>query len=318
MRSLIAVALLLAVPAVASGAEFPSRPVRLISPFSPGGGNDLVSRTLALALTKELGQNVVVDNRPGANTIIGMELVAKAAPDGYTLIMTSSTQAINATLYPKLPYDSIKDFAAVSLVASSPLIDAVAATSPIQNVVGLVAGAKAKPGALSYPSAGTGNSTHLAGELFCAMAGINMLHVPYKGSAPGITDLIAGRHAAVFSTAGSVMPHVQSGRLRALATTGGKRSPSAPQLATVAESGVPGYEAATWYGVIAPARTPRTVVVRLSEAIAKVLAQPEARDRLIAQSIDPVGNSPDEFGAYIKSEIGKWAKIIRIAGVKPE
>jgi len=247
-----------------------------------------------------------------------MELVAKSAPDGYTLIMTSSTQAINATLYTKLPYDSVRDFSAVSLVASSPLVVAVAANSPIQNVSGLIAAAKAKPGALSYPSAGTGNSTHLAGELFCAMAGIQMLHVPYKGSAPGITDLIAGRHAAVFSTAGSVMPHVQSGRLRALATTGGKRSPSAPQLATVAESGVPGYEATTWYGVIGPARMPRAVVARLNDAISKVVGRPDVRDRLVAQSIDPVGNSAEEFGLYIQSEIGKWAKIVRIAGVKPE
>jgi tripartite-type tricarboxylate transporter receptor subunit TctC len=310
--------LLLALPIAGHAAGYPSRPLRLISPFSPGGGNDLVSRTLALALTKDFAQNVVVDNRPGANTIIGMELVAKSAPDGYTLIMTSSTQAINATLYTKLPYDSVKDFSAVSLVASSPLVVAVAATSPIQNVSGLIAAAKARPGALSYPSAGTGNSTHLAGELFCAMAGIQMLHVPYKGSAPGITDLIAGRHAAVFSTAGSVMPHVQTGRLRALATTGGKRSPSAPQLATVAESGVPGYEATTWYGVIGPARLSRDVVARLNTAIAKVVTQPEVRDRLVAQSIDPVGNSAEEFGRYIQSEIGKWAKIVRIAGVKPE
>lgn len=229
--------LLLAAPVIGYSAsvEYPSRPMRLVSPFSPGGGNDLVSRALALALSKDFGHNVVVDNRPGANTIIGMELVAKSAPDGYTLIMTSSTQAINATLYPKLPYDSIKDFAAVALVGSSPLIVAVPTSSPINNIPALIAAAKAKPGQLTYPSAGMGNATHLAGELFSVMAGVSLLHVPYKGSAPGITDLIAGRHAAVFSTSPSV-----------------------------------------------------------------------------------IGNTPDEFAAYLKSEIGKWAKIIRAAGVKPE
>ena len=192
------------VPAHSATADFPSRPPRLVSPFSPGGGNDFVSRTMAAAMSKELGQTVVVDNRPGANTIIGMEIVAKSVPDGHTLITTSSTQAINATLYPKLPYDSIKSFQTISIVGSSPLMIAVPVSSPITSIPGLIAAAKAKPGELAYPSAGTGNSTHLGGELFAAMAGIKLLHVPYKGSAPGITDLIAGRMAVVFSTSPSV------------------------------------------------------------------------------------------------------------------
>jgi tripartite-type tricarboxylate transporter receptor subunit TctC len=311
--------LLAVVPAVslAASGDYPSRPVRLISPFSPGGGNDVVSRTLALALSKDFG-NVVVDNRPGANTIIGMELVAKAAADGYTLIMTSSTTAINATLYPKAPYDVIRDFAAVALVGSSPLIVAVPVASPISSIPALIAAAKVKPGELSYPSAGTGNATHLGAELFSAMTRVNLLHVPYKGSAPGITDLIAGRHAVVFSTSASVMPHLQSGRLRALATTGSKRFSALPQLPTVSESGVPGYEAATWYGVMAPARTPRSVITRLNNAIATALAIPEVRERLVAQGVEPSANTADEFAAYLKTEIAKWAKIVRAAGMKPE
>ena len=273
---------------------------------------------MAAAMAKELGQTVVVDNRPGANTIIGMELVAKSAPDGYTLIMTSSTQAINATLYPKLPYDSVKSFQSISLVASSPLIVAVPVSSSISSIAGLIAAAKAKPGELTYPSAGTGNSTHLGGELFAAMAGIKLLHVPYKGSAPGIMDLIAGRMSVVFSTSASVLPHVKSGKLRALATTGAKRSAVSPDLPTVAESGLPGYESTSWYGIIGPAGTPKPVVTRLHATIVKGVADADVRQRLLAQGLDPVGNSPDEFDAYVKAEIRKWAKVLQVAGVKPE
>ena len=304
--------------AMAADVAYPSRPIRLISPFTPGGGNDLVSRAVAVEMTKNIGQSVVVDNRPGANTIVGMELVAKAAPDGYTLIMTSSTQAINATLYPKLPYDSIKSFAPVSLVGSSPLIIAVPTASPLKSVTDIINAARAKPGDLKYPSAGTGNATHLGGELFASMANVKLTHVPYKGSGPGLTDLSAGRLEVCFSTALSVVPFVKGGRLRAIAVTSAKRSSFIPDLPTVAESGLPGYEASTWYGVIAPAGTARGVVVRLNAEIVKVLQVPDVRERLIAQGIDPVGNSPDEFAAYIKSEIGKWAKIIKSTGVTAE
>jgi tripartite-type tricarboxylate transporter receptor subunit TctC len=302
----------------AADTAYPARPIRLISPFTPGGGNDLVSRAVAVAMTRNIGQPVVVDNRPGANTIVGMELVAKAAPDGYTLITTSSTQAINATLYPKLPYDSIKSFAPVTLVGSSPLIVAVPAASPIKSVADLIASARAKPGELTFPSAGTGNATHLGGELFAAMAGITLTHVPYKGSGPGLTDLAAGRLAVAFSTALSVMPFVKSGRLRALAVTGSARSSFVPELPTVAESGLPGYEASTWYGVLAPAGTPRVIVTRLNAEIVKVLALPEVRDRLIPQGIDPLGNTPEQFAAYLGAEIVKWAKVIRATGVTAE
>jgi tripartite-type tricarboxylate transporter receptor subunit TctC len=297
---------------------YPARPIRLVSPFTPGGGNDIVSRTLAAALTKSLGQSVVVDNRPGANTIVGMELVARAAPDGYTLIMTSSTQAINATLYAKLPYDSVRDFAPVSLVASTPLIVAVHPSLAVTNVQGLIVLAREKPGQLYYPSAGTGNATHLAGELFSTMAGVKLVHVPYKGSGPGLTDLIAGRLQTVFGTALSVLPYTRSGRLRALAVTGSQRSPQLPELPTVAESGVPGYEASSWYGVMAPAGTPRAVVTRLHADIVAALTLGDVRERLGAQALDAVGDTPAQFTAYLKTEIVKWAAIIKAAGIQPE
>jgi tripartite-type tricarboxylate transporter receptor subunit TctC len=302
----------------AADSGYPARPIRLISPFTPGGGNDLVSRTVALAMSRNVGQSIVVDNRPGANTIVGMELVAKAAPDGYTLIMTSSTQAINATLYPKLPYDSIKSFAPVTIVGSSPLIIAVPPSSPIKSVTDLIAAARAKPGELTYPSAGTGNATHLGGELFASMAGVTLTHVPYKGSGPGLTDLSAGRLAVAFSTALSVVPFVKGGRLRAIAVTSNARSAFMPDLPTVAESGLPGYEAGSWYGVVAPARTPQPIVARLHAEIIKVLALPDVRERLVSQGIDPVGNTPDQFAAYIRAEIVKWAKIIKSTGVTAE
>lgn len=302
----------------AAAADFPSHPLRLISPFAAGGGNDLLSRTVGAEMSKNLGQGIVVDNRPGANTIMGMEIVANAAPDGYTLIMTSSTQAINATLYPKLPYDSIKDFSPVCLIASSPLIIAVNPAVPAKNVQELILLAKARPGQVMYPSAGTGNATHLAGELFSVMAGVTLTHVPYKGAGPGINDLIAGRLQTVFGTAPSAMGAIKAGRLRAIAVTGKTRSAVMPELPTVAESGLPGYEASTWYGLLSPARTPRPIIVRLNAEAKKALAAPEVNDRLIAQGVDAVGNAPDEFAAYIKTEIAKWAGVIRKSGAKPE
>ena len=261
-------------------------------------------------MSKEFGHTVVVDNRPGANTIIGMDLVSKSVPDGYTLITTSSTLAINATLYPKLPYDSVKSFQPISLVGSSPLIVAVPVSSPITSIAALIAAAKAKAGELSYPSAGTGNATHLGGELFAAMAGIKLLHVPYKGSAPGITDLIAGRMSVVFSMSASVLPHVKSGKLRALATTGAKRSAVLPDLPTIAEAGLPGYEMLNWLGLFAPAGTPRTVVEKLSAEAVRIMSPPEARGRLHARGAEPSPLGAEEFTAFVKSEVEKWAKVV--------
>jgi tripartite-type tricarboxylate transporter receptor subunit TctC len=306
-------------PFTAAAAEtYPTRPIRLISPFAPGGGNDIISRTLGAAVSKNIGQSIVVDNRPGANTIVAMEILARATPDGYTLLTTSSSQATNATLYTKLPYDSIKDFSPVSMVGVSPLVVAVNPTLPIKSVNDLIAAAKAKPGSILYPSAGTGNSTHLGGELFAVMAGITLTHVPYKGLGPGLVDLMAGRLHLVFSTAPSAIPHIKTGRLRGLAVTTAARSGLVPQLPTVAESGVPGYEAGSWYGIIAPAGTPLAVITRLNREITQVLGTPEFREQLMTAGADPAPTTPEAFAAYLKSDIAKWAKVIKLSGAKIE
>ncbi len=305
-------------PAVAAAESFPTRPIRLISPFAPGGGNDIISRSLGSAISKGLGQSIVVDNRPGANTIVAMEILARATPDGYTLLTTSSSQATNATLYAKLPYDSIKDFSPVSMVGVSPLVLAVNPALPIKSVSDLIAAAKAKPGSIMYPSAGTGNSTHLGGALFAAMADIQLTHVPYKGLGPGLLDLMAGRLHVVFSTAPSAIPHIKTARLRGLAVTTAARSNLVPQLPTVAESGVSGYEAGSWYGIIAPADVPRPIVARLNKEITAVLATPDFREQLMNAGADPMPNTPEQFSAYLKSEITKWAKVIKLSGAKAE
>ena len=297
---------------------FPSRPIRLISPFAAGGGNDMISRAVAQALTRNLGHSVVVDNRPGANTIIGMELVAKSPPDGYTLIMTGSTVAINATLHANLPYDSLRDFAAVTQIAATPLIVAVHPSLPVAGVRELIALAKARPGELNFPSAGVGNVSHLAGELFNVMAGVRLVHVPYKGSAPATADLLAGRVSVVFNSAFAMLPFVKSGRLRALAVSGRARSALLPAVPTVNEAGVPGYEASTWYGLLAPAATPRAVIDRLQAETVKALTADDVRRRLIEDGLEPVVSTPAEFGAYIRTEIAKWARVISVAGIAIE
>jgi len=315
-RVVISALLFLAHPLqAATTSAYPSRPVRLICPFAAGGGNDLFARSIAPEISRSLGQQFVVDNRPGANTIIAMQLVADAEPDGYTLVMASSTLSINATLYPKLPYDSLKSFAPVSLAVSTPLVVAVSASSPIKSVNDLIAAAKAKPGQIMYPSAGTGNSTHLAGELLASMAGINLVHIPYKGSLPGISEVIAGRLQVVFPTLPSAMPQIGAGRLRAIAVTGLKRSLNVPDIPTVSESGLPGYEVSTWYGVITTRGTPRQTISILHSEIIKALGAPRVKQASDAQGLEVVGNTPDEFSAYVKNEIAKWAAVIKTAGV---
>ena len=299
----------------AAAQNFPERPIRLVSPFAPGGGNDLVSRTLAQALSKNLGQSVVVDNRPGATTIIGMELVAKAPADGHTLVMSSSTLAINVTLYPRLPYDVLRDFVPVSLVATTPLILAVHPSQPVTTVAELITLAKARPGELFFPSAGTGDAPHLAAELFNMTAGVKLMHVPYKGAAIGINDLVAGRLALMFGTSPATLPHVRSGRLRAIAVTSRTRSAVMPELPTVTESGLAGYEAGSWYGMLAPARTPKAVVARVAAAVSAAVASNDLSEKLKAQGVDVIGNTPEQFNAYIRQEIIKWAKVIQAAGI---
>ncbi len=305
-------------PKSSFAAEFPSRPIRFISPFAPGGGNDLISRLLAQAITPFLGQQVIVDNRPGANTVVGMEIVARAVPDGYTLILTSTTQPINAALQPKLPYDSIRDFTPISMIASSPLLVVVHPSLPVKSVADLISFAKSKPGQVFFPSSGTGNISHLAGELFNAMAHVRMVHVPYKGAGPRNTDLLAGRVQVVFSSVPGVLSYVESGKLRAIAVTTKERIKILPNLPTVAESGLPGYEASTWYGVLATGATPRPIINRIYGAIAKAIVLPDVTSKLAEQGLDPIGNSPEQFNAYLKGEFSKWAKVIKAANIKPD
>lgn len=317
--STMLVVLLSAAIALANGAaatdSFPSQPIRLISPFAAGGGNDTISRALAQAMARNLGQGVVVENRPGANTIIGMEYLAKSSPDGYSLIMTSSSLALNAALYPKLPYDSARAFAPVALVASSPLIVVVHPSLPVKSVRDLIAIAKAKPGQLFYPVSGVGNISHLAGELFNLLAGVKLVSVPYKGSGPGLNDLLGGRLFVGFNSALSTLPHIRSGRLRGIAVTAAARSPGLPDLPTVAESGVPGYEATTWYGVLAPAGTPKRVVHRLSSEIGRALESAEVNATLTAQGLDLAGSTPEQFATFISSEMVKWEEVVKATGI---
>jgi tripartite-type tricarboxylate transporter receptor subunit TctC len=305
--------------AMVTAQPYPVRAVRMVVAYPPGGGTDIVGRMLAQRLTDQLGQNVVVDNRGGATGNIGTELVAKSPPDGYTVLMGNvAPNAINVSLFRSLPYDPVKDFAPVSLVAVTPNVLVVHPALPVRTVKELIALAKAKPGALNYPSAGIGSSSHLAGELLNILAKIDMVHVPYKGGGPALTDLLAGQMQLMFATMPAAMPHVKTGKLRAVAVTTAKRSQTLTELPTVAEAGIAGYEASTWYGLLAPAGTPRPIVERLHQETVRALGGAELRQRLAAQGFEPAGNSPAEFGDYIRSEITKWGKVIRDAGIRAE
>ena len=296
---------------------YPSKPTRLIVPYPPGGSADILARAIGAKLGDQLGQPVVIDNRPGAGTIIGTEATAKAAPDGYTVMLgTVSSHAINPALNAKLPFDPVKDFTPVSLVASIPFVMLVHPSLPAETVQELIALARARPGQLNYASAGNGTSNHLAGELFKSMTGIDMVHVPYKGSAPALTDLLAGQVPVMFDLALTALPHVRSGAARGLAVTSKERSPVAPKLPTVAESGVPGYEVSAWFGVFAPAGVPPAATQRLNAELVKVMRQPAVRARLASQGADALSSTPEAFSAYLKDEIGKWAKVVKASGMK--
>ena len=298
--------------------SYPTKPIRMIVAYPPGGGTDIVGRMVAQKLSENVGQTVVIDNRGGAAGNIGSEIAARSVPDGYTLLMGNvAPNAINVSLYARLAYDPVKDFAPVSLVASTPNILVVQPALAVKSVSELVALARAKPGTLNYPSAGLGSSSHLAGELFDSIAAVKMVHIPYKGGGPALTDLLGGQVQLMFATMPAAMPHVRSGKLRAVAVTSAKRSQAMPELPTIGET-LKGYEASTWYGVLAPARTPRTVVAALHGEIAKILGVAETKDKLLLQGFEPVGGTPEEFAAYIKSEIAKWGKVIKAAGIKAE
>jgi tripartite-type tricarboxylate transporter receptor subunit TctC len=307
---------LAAAPAAAQPA-WPSKPIRMIVAFVPGGGTDIVARLLAPRFSDALGQTVVIDNRGGAGGNIGTEAAARAAPDGYTLLMGNvAPNAINASLAP-VPFDPVKDFAPISQVAITPNVLVVHPALPVKSVKELLALARSKPGALAFPSAGNGTSSHLAGELLKSIAKVDMLHVPYKGGGAALADLLGGQVQLMFATTPAAMPQVKAGRLRAIAVTTKARSQALPDLPTMIESGVPNYEAATWYGLLAPAATPRAVVDRMHVETVKILATPDLREKLVAQGFEPVGSSPAEFAAYIQSQIETWAKVIRAAGLRP-
>ncbi|MGQ0522442.1 MAG: Bug family tripartite tricarboxylate transporter substrate binding protein [Betaproteobacteria bacterium] len=310
---------LLAITAGASygQANYPTRAVRIIVPSSPGGGTDILSRLVSPGLSERLGQTVVVDNRPGAGSIIGNDVVAKSPPDGYTLLMGISTLAILPAMHKKLPYDAMRDLATVTQVISAPNILVVHPSMPVKTVKELIAFAKKRPGEVNYGSAGLGTNPHLSMEHFLSMTNLKMVHVAYKGLGPAMVDLVAGQVQTAVSTMLAGLPHVKSGRLRALATTGGKRSSSLPDLPTVAEAGVPGYEAVQWYGLFAPAKTPREIVNKLNEAMKSTLQSPSTKERLAADGTEAVGSSPEEFARFLRSETEKWGKVVRSAGIQP-
>jgi len=296
---------------------YPTRTVRLIVPSSPGGGTDISARILAPQLTQFLGQQVIVENRPGAGTMIGGEAVARAAADGYTLLMGISTLAINPAMYKKVPYDALKDLAPISQAVALSNVLVIHPSLPPRNLREFIAFVKARPGQLNFASAGKGTSPHLSMELFLVLAKLNMLHVPYKGSGPGVTDLIAGHVPVMMPNMLSAQPHIKSGRLRALGVTGTKRAPGAENIPTIAEAGVPGYEAVQWYGVLAPAGTPRDIITRLHAGVVRALQNSDVRNRLMNDGAEPVGSSPEQFATYIRAETEKWAKVIKAAGIVP-
>ncbi|MBI3067606.1 MAG: tripartite tricarboxylate transporter substrate binding protein [Betaproteobacteria bacterium] len=301
----------------AAQVQYPTKPIRLIVPFPPGGTTDVVARVIAQKLTENWSQQVVVDNRPGAGGIIGTELAAKAPADGYTLLLGSiTTHAVNPSLYKKLPFDPLRDFAPVSLAVSTPQVLVVHPSVAAKSVKELIALAKAKPGQLNYASAGTGTSPHLTFELFKSMAGVNLVHVPYKGTGPAITDLIGGQVQTMITGVVALYPHIKAGKLRALGATSAKRVAALPDVPTIAESGVPGFDVASWFGVFAPAGTPKPIVTRVNAEIVKILAAPDLRQKLTAQGADPATNTPEQFAAYVKSELARWGKVVQATGAR--
>ena len=304
---------------IATAQNYPTKPIRLIAPFPPGGSTDLLARVMAQKLIEAWGQQVIVENRGGAGGTIGVELAARAPADGYTLVMGHiGTFGANPTLYPKLPYDPIKDFAPVTLLAMVPNAMVVHPALPVRTVKDVLAVARAKPGQMLYGSGGNGSAAHLAVVYFELLAKIKLTHIPYTGTGPAIVDLIAGQTSMMITGMAALMPHIKSGKLRPLAVGTAKRLAVLPDVPTINEAGVPGYEATQWYGILAPAATPRDIVLKLNAEMVKALRQPDVRERLAADGTVPVGNTPEEFGAHIKTEIARWAPVVKASGARPD
>ena len=310
-------ALMLGMAAATAGAqEYPSRSSRLIVPFTPGGGTDIMGRHLARKLGELYGQPVVVDNRPGAGTVIGSELLAKSAPDGYTLILQINALAANQALYPKLPYDTLKDFTPVVLVASTPNVLVVHPSLPVKSVREFVALARARPGEIAYASSGVGGAAYLATEMLKLKTGIQMIHVPYKGTAPALNSIISGETQVMIAALPGTIAFIQAGRVRALGVTGAQRAAATPEIPTMMEAGIRGYEFSTWYGLFAPGGTPRDIVAKLNAAVAKILGQPDFRAQLAREGLDPAGGTPESFDIYFRAEVEKLGAVIRASGAK--
>ncbi len=296
--------------------DYPTRPIRLVVPFPAGGTTDILAREVGDRLSRSLGQSVVVDNRPGAAGNIGADLVAKSAPDGYTLLMgTVGTHAINPSLYTRMPYDHVKDFVPIVLVAGVPNVLEVTPSLPVNSVADLIKLAKEKPGQLNFASSGSGTSIHLSGELFKTMAGVDMTHVPYKGSAPALTDLMGGQVQLMFDNLPSSLQQIKAGKLRAIAVTSAQRAPALPNV-PIAESGLPGFEASSWFGMLAPAGTPPAVIARINAEVNQWLQTTEAKEKLVAQGAVVAGGTPEQFAAHIRAETEKWAKVVKVSGAK--
>jgi len=306
--------LALAVQVTAAAAQWPAKSVTLVVPYPPGGPTDIVARAVAQGMSEALGQTVLVDNRAGAGGNIGADVVAKSTADGYTLLLATTAHAINMSLFKNLSYDTRKSFAPISLLTKGPLVIVTRPDLPVRNVAELIALAKASPGSLTFASSGNGQSTHLSAELFSAMAGVRMVHAPYRGSSPAMTDVMGGHADLMFNTMLSSMPYVRDGKLRALAITGANRSPAAPDLPTVAESGLPGYEATAWNGLMAPVGTPDDVIQKLSAVLQNVLNQPQMQQQFQQQGFDAQWMTPTDYGQFLDNEIRKWAEVVKVSG----
>jgi tripartite-type tricarboxylate transporter receptor subunit TctC len=318
-RRLMIFALALPLSGVVLAQAYPSHPIRLVVPFSAGAGvTDIMARILAKHLSESLGQPVLIDNRPGAGGVPGTDVVAKAAPDGYTFLISNVSHAIDPYLYSKLPFDPLKDFVPVTLINSAPLLLVVNPSLPVKSTRELIAYAKAHPGKLAYGSGGVGTTPHLSGELFLSLAGIDAVHVPYKGGAPALNDLMSGQVQFMIENMPGTMPFVKGGKLRALAITGAQRSPLAPELPTMAEAGVPGYEVIGWNAIFAVKGTPPEVVARIHTEVARILRMPEVRQQIGALGAEPIGSTPDELAAFLKTEMTRWGKIIKDKGIRAE